>query len=519
MPHLHFQHLQPYPISFYKDGISHLSYPDTLIDTQVVRACVKAQIVRSKIRLKRVCEQLACLTSSDLKRGLKRLHTLHPSLIKWGDQSRTMVENKLNIVVVGGGIVGCTTAYYLTRHPSYDPSVHSITLLEATRIGGGASGKAGGLLAQWAYPTSIVPLSFDLHSELAEEHNGEELWGYRRIHCGKLIARDRNLPALPSSTWAQLRSWIPLGKQKYQQNDSRNLPESELPEDLDWFNSKCVETYEDISTSSATAQVQPFHFTTAMARLAEEGSAKVILGSVDKINYGFPDKSEEGEPYVFGQKRVESVTYTDKGTFESQTIPADIIVLAAGPWTPVLYPPAPIAALRAHSITIRPPKPVSAYCLFTEITVPLTATDEELSGTPLETTKIMSPEIYSRPNNEVYVCGTGDNEMPLPANTDEVEVSKEKCQDIVDAIGGISDDLREGVVTSRRACYLPTVDVGGSGGPLIGKTGIPGLLMATGHSCWGIHNAPATGKLISEIIFDGEARSADIAGLDPQLVV
>lgn len=49
----------------------------------------------------------------------------------------------------GGGIIGCTTAYYITRHPRYDPSKHSVTLIEASKIAGGASGKAGGLLALW----------------------------------------------------------------------------------------------------------------------------------------------------------------------------------------------------------------------------------------------------------------------------------------------------------------------------------------------------------------------------------
>ena len=49
----------------------------------------------------------------------------------------------------GGGIIGCTTAYFLTRHPRYDPSKHRITILEASKIAGGASGKAGGLLALW----------------------------------------------------------------------------------------------------------------------------------------------------------------------------------------------------------------------------------------------------------------------------------------------------------------------------------------------------------------------------------
>lgn len=86
-------------------------------------------------------------------------------------------------------------------------------------------------------------------------------------------------------------------------------------------------------------------------------------------------------------------------------------------------------------------------------------------------------------------------------------------------VAGISDELRDRVATSRRACYLPTVDIGSLRGPLIRQTGVSGLLMATGHSCWGIHYAPATEKLISEIIFDGEEISADIRGLDPRLVV
>jgi glycine/D-amino acid oxidase-like deaminating enzyme len=62
-----------------------------------------------------------------------------------------------NIVIIGGGIIGCTTAYYLTRHPSFVVGT-TITILEASKVGvaEGASGKAGGLVAKWAYPREIV---------------------------------------------------------------------------------------------------------------------------------------------------------------------------------------------------------------------------------------------------------------------------------------------------------------------------------------------------------------------------
>lgn len=88
----------------------------------------------------------------------------------------------------GGGIIGSTTAYYLTRHTKFNPSLHTITLLEASSIAAGASGKAGGLLALWAYPECLVPLSYRLHQELAEQHGGAEKWGYRRVGCGSIGA-------------------------------------------------------------------------------------------------------------------------------------------------------------------------------------------------------------------------------------------------------------------------------------------------------------------------------------------
>jgi glycine/D-amino acid oxidase-like deaminating enzyme len=52
--------------------------------------------------------------------------------------------------------------------------------------------------------------------------------------------------------------------------------------------------------------------------------------------------------------------------------------------------------------------------------------------------------------------------------------------------------------------------------PLIGKTSVPGLFLASGHTCWGIQNGPATGRLMSELIFDGKATSSNIDILDPR---
>lgn len=110
--------------------------------------------------------------------------------------------------------------------------------------------------------------------------------------------------------------------------------------------------------------------------------------------------------------------------------------------------------------------------------------------------------------------GEGDELVPLPKTSDLVQCDPDRCQDIIDYVSSVSRPLRQGEVLVRQACYLPSVE--GGGGPLIGKTSIKGLLMATGHTCWGVQNSCATGKLMSEFVFDGKAKSAKIESLDPR---
>lgn len=387
----------------------------------------------------------------------------------------------------GGGIIGSTTAYFLSQHGNFNASKDTITLLEATKIAGGASGKAGGLLALWAYPSCIVPLSYKLHQELAEKHGGTERWGYRAVHCGQI----------------DMYGMLSKGKEKSDMNgDSVSLQKrtqkaigllraAGVPKDLDWIAAEGIKSYEEMGTPLTTAQVHPYQFTTSMAKIAEDKGVKIVYGSATSID------QENGA--------VKSVTYKSKDTGEENSIAADTIILTAGPWTKSIWKPAPISALRAHSVTIRPSQPVSAYALFTSIDLPR---GKNRRG------ETVTPEIYARPNNEVYACGEGDQLIPLPKSTDLVQVDDTRCQDIIDHVSSISEELRDGEVTARQACYLPNVSRGG--GPLIGETSVKGLLMGAGHTCWGIQNAPATGKCLSELVWEGKVSSAQIGILDPR---
>lgn len=41
-----------------------------------------------------------------------------------------------------------------------------------------------------------------------------------------------------------------------------------------------------------------------------------------------------------------------------------------------------------------------------------------------------------------------------------------------------------------------------------------GLILAAAHNQWGIHNSPITGRVISELVFEGRAVGANISELD-----
>ena len=342
-----------------------------------------------------------------------------------------------------------------------------------------------------------MPLSYRLHAELAAEHGGEKRWGYRRIFCGSLDAQGRLNEHANEKSGSKKES-ISLLKRDGLGHGLSNV--ADMPDDLDWISVETSPEFSAMGTPDNTAQVHPYQFTTSMARLAEEKGVRIVLGLVTNLDTS--------------GNRMRSVTYNKKETSQSHTIPTEDVIITAGPWTKSLYPPAPIEALRAHSVTIRPSRPISAYALFTRISLPpdFGRTDTFVkSKRPRE--KVVSPEIYARPNNEAYACGEGDKLVPLPKTTEDVRTDDSRCQDIIDYVSSISDELRDGEVTVRQACYLPL------GGPLIGQTAVKGLLMASGHTCWGIQNGPGTGKLISELVFDSKAKSANIDSLDPRRVM
>lgn len=85
----------------------------------------------------------------------------------------------MSTVIIGSGIIGASTAYFLAQASDPQTNIH---LVEANpELFASASGYAAGFLARDWFSSSLSSLgalSYDLHKQLAEEHNGQENWGY-----------------------------------------------------------------------------------------------------------------------------------------------------------------------------------------------------------------------------------------------------------------------------------------------------------------------------------------------------
>ena len=366
-----------------------------------------------------------------------------------GPTSIKMARKKA--VICGGGIMGCSTAFYLSQLLTREEL--EITLVECHEIAGHSSGKAGGFLAKnWGGSGAMGKMaekSFEMHAELGKAFPNI---GYRRVDTLNI-------------------------------NKNRKKSKSEMPEWLDGKGLGC----ESMGTTDTTAQVHPELLTKALFNGAVDKGANFLKGSVEGVTFG-------------PQDQVKGVMV------DEEEIEADIVVIAMGPWSESSrswFQKANIPRIsgsRAHSIILGQAQnkcddAVSAHALF------LALDDIELE-----------PEVYPRPDGTIYICGGGD-QVPLPSRADEIVPNSRTCQSLKKVAVTLASSLAARDVIKEQACYLP---YSGNGAPLIGQIKpYKGAYMATGHSCWGILNGPATGLAMAELIAHGKSTSVDITNMEP----
>ena len=236
-----------------------------------------------------------------------------------------------------------------------------------------------------------------------------------------------------------------------------------------------------LGSADTTAQVHPAQFTAAMMRAAQAQGAELRLARVT------------------GLKRSGSVVTgveTDSGKIE-----CDAVVIAMGPWSIMasLWLPLPaVFGLKGHSLVFDTGSTVPAEALFLEY--------REATGNTL------SPEVFPRSDGTTYVCAIS-SESPLPADPGSVVPDDGAIERLEAMSNRLSPALGGEQILARQACYRPVTQ---DGLPLIGRiAGLDGASVATGHSVWGILNAPGTGEAMADLIVNGASRNVDLSPFDP----
>jgi glycine/D-amino acid oxidase-like deaminating enzyme len=249
----------------------------------------------------------------------------------------------------------------------------------------------------------------------------------------------------------------------------------------DGWTSEAVTLDRRLGTTETTAQIDPAGFTRGLMRLAEGHGASVRHGRVTGL-------LRDGD-------RVIGVLVG------AEPIDADAVVIAMGPWSILAAAWLPLPAvygLKGHSIVYRTGGAVPPEALFLEV-------DERGGGTA-------SPEVFPRDDGTTYVCAIS-SDTPLPVDPGAVAPDPGAIDRLAAIAASISPILAAAPVIATQACFRP---VTADGLPLIGAVpGIDGAYVATGHSVWGMLNAPATGEAMTGLILDGLSSEVDLAPFDP----
>ena len=119
---------------------------------------------------------------------------------------------------------------------------------------------------------------------------------------------------------------------------------------------------------------------------------------------------------------------------------------------------------------------------------------------------------------KAYCTGYPDPPIRVTESPGQEEVRSEKIETIMEAVRDATGKTTNGGKLSqepvlKQACYLPSTD---DGIPLMGSiSDEPGVYVATGHTCWGILLAPASGEAMAGVIARGASPKVDLRRFSP----
>jgi glycine/D-amino acid oxidase-like deaminating enzyme len=223
-------------------------------------------------------------------------------------------EKPKNVVILGGGIIGSSIAYHLSKR-GVAPLV-----VERSKVGAAASGKAGGFLAGGWGDGSVTQqlhrVSFRMHEELAKELG---IKSFRKIETLSVAGGRKGKGPFPVS-------WLDGQVSKASLMDK-------------W-----------------TAQVTPLELTEALMAGAVARGARLQIGRAEGVRF---------DSAAAGARRITAVVV------DGAEVPCDCVIVAMGPWSCIAeqWFDTPIPMVRSLATPLEPP--ASMHALNRSLSLPL----------------------------------------------------------------------------------------------------------------------------------------------------
>jgi glycine/D-amino acid oxidase-like deaminating enzyme len=370
------------------------------------------------------------------------------------------------VVVIGGGIIGCAAAAILADRGA------RVILVERAAIGAGASGRNLGAIQHPMDPV-LAHLFHDSLTRYLALADASGSFAMPAAPVGLLLLnRDHDAAAAQADI---LSASLP---------DLRPLLLT--PDDL--VQAEPSLRHGPSAVRLATGYpIPPASATMAWARLAEERGARLLIGS--------------GARPVLEAGTAVGVTLDD-----ARSISADAVLVAAGPWTPRVVDPAGwgrrIRATWGVTLQLRldgdAPRHIVEEDEIDTINRAAAATKRAaLAGDDAD-----PPSLFSLASAG-GVSTLGSTFLPSEPDPARIEpILLRRAAEFLPLIDNAE-------VLERRICARPqSVD----GRPFIGPVdGAPGLFVCAGHGPWGISTGPASAAMVARAILDGTEPPPELA--------
>jgi len=362
----------------------------------------------------------------------------------------------MHVVIVGGGIVGCASAYYLRQRGA------DVTVVERDTIGSGSTPRAGGgIREQFTTPESIglSRTGIEVWSEF-ESSFGANL-EYRRP--GYLyLARDEE-------TAQTIRETVEL-------HDEYDVPSKYITPHVAAEHCPGLDPEQYVGGSYCPTD-------------GYASTARALQGFALAA-------ARDGARFRVG-RRVTAIDRTDGGyrvRTDGGALDTDYVVNAAGGWA------GNVAAMVDVDLDVTPSRRQLA----------IVELDDSFDESLPFVTDLDSGSYFRRHDDETALVGghftdegaADPDRFHRDYTRDWAETALREAGDVTDRF----DDAR--IRRGWAGLYAVTPDHH----PVIEET-VPGFVNAVGFSGHGFMQSPATGKLVSELVVDGEASLLDISRL------